>query len=193
MGDQSGWNVIAGPSVQVRSGLYLDLENPDPQTILVADIAHALSNLCRYTGHTKHFYSVAQHCCLCADNAAPGEAWAALMHDAAEAYIGDVARPLKGLLPEYRVIESRLEAVIFSKFEVLETPATKRTDREALTTERRDLMPNTPESWAPCEGVSPWLAKIVGWPPERSRDEFMVRVRRHAPKAVRELLEAGDE
>lgn len=80
------------------SGKRISLYNPDPELICIEDIAHALSHICRFGGHAREFYSVAQHCCL-VSYLAPAE-WrlAALMHDATEAYLGDVIKPLKNIL-----------------------------------------------------------------------------------------------
>lgn len=92
--------------ILLRSGVMHDLLNPaangDPK---IEDIAHALANICRWTGHTSRFYSVAEHCIRAAAIAPPECKLHVLMHDATEAYLGDVATPLKLLLPEYSRIE----------------------------------------------------------------------------------------
>ncbi len=89
--------------------------------IEIADIAHALSLLCRANGHIRHFFSVAQHCLNCAEEAhARGYSRRVqlfcLLHDASEAYISDVTRPVKAGLPAYREMEARLQAVIDTRF-----------------------------------------------------------------------------
>lgn len=93
--------------ILLRSGVMHDLLNPaangDPN---IEDIAHALANICRWTGHTSRFYSVAEHCIRAAAIAPSGCKLHVLMHDATEAYLGDVATPLKQLLPKYQEIES---------------------------------------------------------------------------------------
>lgn len=93
--------------ILLRSGVMHDLLNPaangDPN---IEDIAHALANICRWTGHTSRFYSVAEHCIRAAAIAPPECKLHVLMHDATEAYLGDVATPLKQLLPEYSRIEN---------------------------------------------------------------------------------------
>jgi uncharacterized protein len=93
--------------ILLRSGTMHDLLNPaangDP---IIEDIAHALANICRWTGHTSRFYSVAEHCTRAAAIAPPECKLHVLMHDAAEAYLGDVATPLKNLLPRYRDMEA---------------------------------------------------------------------------------------
>lgn len=181
-------SAVTGPSVQVFSGGYVDLIDPDPATIHLIDIAHHLSMLCRYTGAVRHFYSVAQHSCLCAENAAPADAWDALMHDAAEAMIGDVSRPLKGLLPDYKAIAVRLERVIFERFQVNgDNAAVKRLDTIALATERRDLMPRTGEPWGVLDGVEPWTGSIWPWDSGRAATAFDSLALRHAPREVLSL------
>lgn len=81
------------------TGKAFDLLNPKPEMVCIEDIAHSLAYQCRYTGHTREFYSVAQHCVLMAENPdLPGDPLQKLLHDADEAYIGDMARPWKNLL-----------------------------------------------------------------------------------------------
>lgn len=99
----------------------ISLYRPDQEAIRLEDIAHALSNICRFGGHTKRFYSVAQHSCLVSYLAPAQLRFAALMHDAAEAYLGDVIKPLKHILnsidgPCYRVLEERFEHAIAKRF-----------------------------------------------------------------------------
>lgn len=94
---------------------------PRPEDIRVEDIAHALSLLCRANGHFPQFYSVGQHCLNCAAEAAargyaPRLQLACLLHDASEAYLSDVTRPVKRQLPHYRRIEATLQAVIYEKY-----------------------------------------------------------------------------
>lgn len=91
------------------------------EEIQIIDIAHALSLLCRANGHIRHFYSVAQHCLNCAKEAearglAPDIRLACLLHDASEAYISDITRPVKRSLPQYLEFEEVLQKQIFEKF-----------------------------------------------------------------------------
>lgn len=94
---------------------------PRQEDIDPRDIAHALSMLCRANGHFKSFYSVGQHCLACEREAqAAGLSvktrLACLLHDASEAYISDITRPVKLGLPKYREIEKRLQGVIYRRF-----------------------------------------------------------------------------
>ena len=94
---------------------------PDAKLIHIEDIAHALSLMCRANGHFVCFYSVAQHSINCANEAkARGLSakvqLACLLHDASEAYLSDITRPVKQHLPQYREIENHLQAMIYDKF-----------------------------------------------------------------------------
>lgn len=100
-----------------HTGRTIDLAGPDPAEIDINDIATALSRICRFGGHSSAFYSVAQHsvlvCFLCSQEAAK----AGLLHDAAEAYLGDVIKPLKVMLGEaYTSIEDRFGLAILNKY-----------------------------------------------------------------------------
>ncbi len=102
--------------------------HPDPALIDPVDIAHALSLLCRAGGHFKTFYSVGQHCLNCQKEAAaralsPRVQLILLLHDAGEAYLSDITRPVKACLPDYLIIEKALQAAIYLKF--LNTPPTE--------------------------------------------------------------------
>lgn len=90
--------------------------NLRPLDIDIIDIAHALSHLCRFTGHTRQFYSVAQHSVELSYHVDPDNARWALLHDAAEAYLGDVATPIKECLPIYRQWEDNALAIIARSF-----------------------------------------------------------------------------
>jgi len=94
---------------------------PQADEVKMEDIAHALSQMCRANGHFKSFYSVAQHSINCAQEAdARGLSarvrLACLLHDASEAYISDITRPVKLFLEDYKIIEQNLQTVIYSKF-----------------------------------------------------------------------------
>jgi 5'-nucleotidase len=102
--------------IRTYTGKMIDVFNPDPELIVIDDIAHALSNQCRFGGHTMQFYSVAEHCIHCSKMAPFPYTFEALMHDASEAYLVDVPRPVKIALPEYYKAEYRLMEVIAEKF-----------------------------------------------------------------------------
>lgn len=138
----------AGPGMlRTFTGMVINVFDPKPEDICIEDIAHALSNICRFNGHSAKFYSVAEHCIRCADAIEnPRNRMAALMHDAAEAYIGDVPTPIKRMLSDVYKYEYRLMEVIAEKFGFkyplcLEVEAI---DRAMLHKEWKELMlPNS--------------------------------------------------
>jgi hypothetical protein len=105
-------------NIQTFSGKSFDLFAPDPSQICITDIAHALSNLCRFTGHGKRFYSIAEHSIHVASLLPAELKLEGLLHDASEAYINDLSTPLKhsGHLDGYRDIEAGLEHAIRVRF-----------------------------------------------------------------------------
>lgn len=99
----------------------IDPCNPKKEQIFIEDIAHALSVMCRAGGHFPQFYSVAQHCISCCHEAEKRGfdkriQLLCLLHDASEAYIADITRPVKKNLPDYLVYEKRLQNLIYEKF-----------------------------------------------------------------------------
>lgn len=132
--------------IQLVSGRYVDLLHPIEDDIHISDIAHGLSNLCRFTGHTSTFYSVAQHSVFVANYVPAHLRLTALLHDATEAYLGDISTPLKALLPEYKLIERQFEIIIAKRFNLppfKSETIIKAADTLALFTEKRDLMPES--------------------------------------------------
>lgn len=138
--------------------------DPRPEDVCAEDIAHALSLQCRFTGHVREFYSVAEHCVRVAqavyERSEPGfdritSCLYGLLHDASEAYLTDVARPVKRS-PEmvgYREAEKRIEAVIYRHFNLPKhkdgglAPVVKECDEILLVTEARDLMAGFDDRW----------------------------------------------
>jgi hypothetical protein len=128
--------------MQTHTGkMFYPLE-PRIDDIDLADIAHALSLLCRYGGHTKKFYSVAEHSVLMSElNICVHPLWA-LLHDAAEAYLCDIPRPIKQSIPEYKKYENRLLDMIGEKFELGLYPADEihKYDSMMMAVEKRDIL-----------------------------------------------------
>ena len=137
--------------IQTYSGRKFDLVDPQPDMVHFPDIAHALANVCRYTGHCRAFYSVAQHSVIVASILPDHLMMQGLMHDATEAYVADLSRPLKRLVPDYQAIEARVWRVIAERFGLPEAldPLVKRADNIVLMAERRELLKRPPEPWAP--------------------------------------------
>lgn len=108
-------------SIKTYTGVMFDPLNPNLELIDILDIAHALSMLCRANGHFRSFYSVGQHCINCMKEAAARGyservQLACLLHDASEAYLSDVTRPVKQELPKYLEIEKPLQDAIWLKY-----------------------------------------------------------------------------
>jgi hypothetical protein len=108
--------------------------NPRPGDVSIIDIAHSLSMQCRFNGHTRLFYSVAEHSIIVSKElAAAGYGWIlqlyGLLHDAAEAYVCDLPRPIKNQIKEYRPIEAKIQEVIWQAFN-LSSPTEQ--DRKTL-------------------------------------------------------------
>lgn len=130
------------PDIMTASGLYISYVDPKPEQITVEDIAHGLSFTCRFSGQCLKYYSVAEHSIRVAEIVPEEFKLIALLHDAAEAYMTDMPRPLKRLLPEYTAIEHAVLSVIMEKFGVpiLKLPnCVKEADNIMLATEGRDL------------------------------------------------------
>lgn len=136
--------------IQTYTGRRVDLLHPDSEQIDPVDIAHALANQCRFNGHCKMFYSVAEHSLLGAAMASPDLMLAryVLLHDAAEAYLGDIVSPLKGLLPTYQELEYDLWLAIAVRFDLPPRmpDAVKEIDQRMLATEREQVM-SPPGYW----------------------------------------------
>lgn len=145
-----------GSTIRLASGNYLDLAAPDPNAITLRDIVCALSKVCRFGGQIDDFYSVAEHSVACAELAVarglPRHVqFACLMHDATEAFLGDVVKPLKILIdPLYGPLESAMEAAICHRFAVdLDGTAEhwKLIDRIMLIAEKKALTTNDRVIW----------------------------------------------
>jgi len=152
---------------------------PTPGMIDIVDIGHALSNNCRFTGHVRSFYSVAQHSVLASAVMGDDETrkWA-LLHDASEAYLSDLARPIKyqeGLGDIYRQAEKALMAVVVERFGLSpEMPdAVKAVDDALLRSEQRDLMPDLLR--VPGDDYYPYM--IEPWSPAQAKERFMETAR----------------
>lgn len=141
--------------IQTYTGKKFDYLAATADDIDIEDIANALANICRYSGHVPKFYSVAQHSVLCSQLVPVEYAFEALMHDAAEAYVQDIPAPLKSLLPDYRRMETMVDDLIRNKFGLPFEHSTvvKYADLTMLATERRDLEIDDGTKWDVLEGI----------------------------------------
>lgn len=159
-----------GAWMQTYSGRQFWPLDPRPEDIDLDDIAHALSRICRYGGHVHGFYSVAEHCVQLSRWFTDDRDLAlwALMHDAAEAYVGDMVRPLKHHMPAFQEAEDRILAAIAVRFDLphregLIPAAVHEADNRILLDERAALLTHTEHAWA-VEHLQPLDVPIVGWP-----------------------------
>lgn len=158
-----------GDWMQTRSGKMFYALDPRPEDICIGDISHALSLLCRFGGHCNEFYSVAQHSVHVAEMLPHHLKLSGLLHDATEAYLVDVPRPIKKALTNYSTIEDRLAEVIEHALQphTLEPlqfshPAVKAYDNILLMTEARDLLCKAPRPWG-LQDVEPLPDRVVPW------------------------------
>ena len=166
--------------MQTFTGRRFFLMNPDDSNIVIEDIAHHLSLLCRFTGAIRQFYSVAQHS-VYVSQLVPAEhrLWA-LLHDASEAYLGDMGRPLK-ILPEmlpFRLAEKNMQRAICHAFGLEETepPCVKEADNMMLAAEAYQLLPGGPRAeWTiwPIDKVADITVEPI--PPHEAKSWFLAK------------------
>lgn len=163
---------------QTYTGIHFDIFNPRVEDISLMDIAHSLATKCRFNGHPRVFYSVAEHCVRMSLHSLPGPAVWRLMHDAAEAYIPDFPRPIKyKLCPQIDDIELRLLEIISERFNLPDynksRPEIELADTIMCATEARDLMGDP--DWD--LDVDPLPKKIEPWRWETAKNFFLQRAR----------------
>ena len=169
--------IMVKSEILTCSGEDFSFINPDAYRFDIETIAHALSNLCRFTGHTSAFYSVAQHSVLVSRLVPREMRLAGLLHDATEAFVGDMTKPLKDMFPEFRRIEKNIGAAICRQYSIpFPLPQEiKQADLILLATEQRDLMPRVNMQWSYLEGVEPLKETIIPWPPALAKEQFLAR------------------
>jgi len=167
--------------IQTYTGRRLDLFDPLLEEISIVDIGYALSNLCRYTGHTTKFYSVAQHSVLVSEYVDPKDQRWGLLHDASEAYLNDIASPLKRLLPKYQDIERRLMWEITRKFGLPSKmpESVYRADQAVGAAEAFQLIVGSKDGWGLKE--KPLDITIRPISPRAAHNLFMYRFRELFP------------
>lgn len=168
-----------GHTIPLKGGRYFDLTAPTVENIDIWDIARGLGNTCRFAGQCK-FYSVAEHSYVCYQIARLVEPtdtrlhYHAAMHDAAEAYVGDVPKPLKLLLPRYSEIEATIEAVIRKKYGLSDQydERVKFIDLCALKTEQLQLFPHEKRQWSGLKDYPAFDIEIEHWNPGKATRAF---------------------
>lgn len=166
--------------MQTFDGIAYYPGDPRAEDVTISDISHALGNTCRFGGHCEQFYSVAEHSVLVSEwLEAKGESldvqFQGLMHDASEAYVVDVPRPLKRQLSNYAEIEQKNWVVICEKFgiDVNMAEAVHVADNEVLMAEKGQLLKNPPHTWS--LPFTPADVKVYGMEPRSATRRFMER------------------
>jgi 5'-deoxynucleotidase YfbR-like HD superfamily hydrolase len=162
------------PEISLYSGGNFCFTEPDSSNYTVKDIALNLSNLSRFTGSLEKPYSIAQHCVYVSLLVPEEYAMEALMHDAGEAFLGDVSSPLKQLLADYKKLEQSVEASIFKKYglQFPMHPEIKKADMRMFVSERIDLQPNCSVRGYNFERAP---FKVVPWGHKKAYEQFLKR------------------
>ncbi len=172
-----GYNTLGW--IETYTGRMVTPLLPDSATLGITDIAYALANKCRYSGHTQRFYSVAEHSVLMSQYGnylSPEIARWALLHDAVEAYLPDIPRPIKPGIPGWAEIEHRMEVAVLHHFgldplRALTREAVKTMDTRILLREAETLLVSGGLNWQiPGDPLS---VRIEGWHPELARTHFL--------------------
>lgn len=153
---------------------------PTPDALSIIDIAHGLSNQCRYSGHTQWHFSVAQHCCLLAkwlsDHGGSAlDCLQILMHDAPEAYLVDIPRPVKQFMPEYRFWDHEINEVVreWMGWKDLPMPEIQdEIDSRIIVDERAALMSRSNLDWG--HHLVPLGIEITHWTPVEAEQTFLM-------------------
>jgi len=172
-----------GNWILTHKGHAFSFSDLDSNVYDLHDIAHALSMTCRYGGMTKYHYSVAQHSCYIAEQVFretrdPSLALDGLMHDAEEAYMGDMKTPLKNMMPEFRAMSEKVDGLIRHNFHKFGVPLemqeiTKEYDRRILLDERNALFLNDGPAWGFEDKIKPLYIDIHKCTPELAEWRFL--------------------
>jgi hypothetical protein len=166
--------------LQTYSGKRVSVLDPQTEEIDIEDVAEAVSKLCRYNGHCKEFYSVAQHCVLGAQFALSQYkdvelAKEFLLHDATEAYVGDMIRPVKIHNPTFNRIEDGMWEAVSKRFNLPREHSADchNIDNIMLVWEKRDLLPNS-EEWPGLPDITLYdFPKMECWDWENAKDMYL--------------------
>ncbi len=182
-----------GPWIPTYTGKRFFPLDPRPEDICIKDIAHALSHIGRFGGHTREFYSVAQHSVLVSLHVSQDWSRQGLLHDAAEAYVGDVVAPLKpgtyffthshnseGPLFYFTTVEDRIQFAISQAFDVYGLqesthPMVSEIDKRLCLTEANLLMADGTEGWPLADEYEPLGVTFDPLPPKEAETLFLAR------------------
>jgi len=167
---------------------------PEPMLVEPRDIARSLSMLCRYGGHVERFYSVAEHCVLMSRAVPEEDALWALLHDATEAYVGDMVRPLKHQLPAFSELEGQVMAAVALRFglqtewgvpaggadhgrfmEPVMPASVRDADNRIILDEKRAVLRPQKHRWA-ADDLEPLGVEIRAWRPSRAEYAYLERL-----------------
>ena len=163
-----------GDWIQTYSGRAFWPLDPRAEDVELADIAHSLAHQCRFAGHCLKFYSVAEHSVILSRFVSKRAALAALLHDAGEAYLVDLPRPIKRAIPQYRAAEDAVFAAIAERFQLDGIPdEVHEADRRILTDEMRANMAAPPAPWS--TAAEPLGIRLHYWSPMEARRAFIAR------------------
>lgn len=174
--ERDAFTARRGDWMQTFTGRRFWPIDPRPEDVAIEDIAHALSLQSRFGGHCLRFYSVAEHSVHLARAASPAAALWLLLHDASEAYVADMVRPLKRSMPEYCAAEDRVAWAVYEAFGMdpgAEPAEVKALDNRILMDERAQNMRPTGEPWNYGGATEPLGITLQFWPPEQAEREFL--------------------
>lgn len=179
-----------GDFMQTATGRKFWPMDPRADEVFIEDIAHSLSLQCRYAGHCLRFYSVAEHSVLIARHLAakhaPEVALWGLLHDASEAYLVDVPRPVKPYLKGYKMAEARVMAAVTLRFELrLDMPPEVHEADERIIAD--ELVNLVPMDWHGRYAGQELGVRLRYWSPEQAREEFMATFDALTGRAGREV------
>lgn len=176
-------------SISTVSGRFFDILRPNDYAFDIEEIATALSNICRYTGHVECFYSVAEHSVLVSRLVPCKLALAGLLHDASEAFVGDVSSPLKKLLPEYQKIEDSVQEAIAKQFR-LPYPFPKEiheADKRMYWNERQTVAPGPKDTLWHTEFRAARKVNATGMTPIMAKRMFLARYKEIVKRDEQEI------
>jgi hypothetical protein len=171
---------MQSPTILLHSGEYLNLLDPQSSKFSIEDIAHGLSMTCRFNGQCDAFYSVAEHCVVMSEMVQKDYKLEALMHDASEAFLGDIVTPLKKILPAYQVIEKSFERQIALRYglPMKMSPQVKKADTRMCVTEQQQLM-NNKDVWRDdMKDVLPYDIELSCWSWPVAKQMFLMTYER---------------